>query len=82
MELIIVTTSEESLHLWNNFETPALSVMMRHIAKLVVLPSDVERADPSIVMSNQDLVIHVIQRGAMSEVLQIDLSHKLELSLG
>ena len=62
MEFVVVTASEESLHLRNNLETPTLTVVMRHIVKFIVLPSDVECADPSIIMPNQDLVIHVIQR--------------------
>jgi len=62
MELVVVTASEESLHLRNDLETPTLTVVMRHIVKFIVLPSDVECADPSIIMPNQDLVIHVIQR--------------------
>ena len=60
MELVVVTTSEESPHLRNDLETPALSVVMRHIMKFIVLSSDVECADPTIIMPNQDLIIHVI----------------------
>lgn len=60
MELVIISTSEEGSRLRDYFETPTLTVVVRNIVEFVVLTCDIKCADPSIIMSYKNLVIHVV----------------------
>ena len=81
MKFIIITASEECFHFRDDLKTPALTIMVRDVMKLVVLASDIKSTDPSIVMSHKNLVIQIVNRRAVSKVLQINLSNELKLSL-
>ena len=62
MELVVISTSEESVFVRDHLKSPAFTIMMRDILEGIVLPCDVKSANPTVVMSNENLVVHVVKR--------------------
>lgn len=60
INFVIITTSEESTLLLDNFKTPSFTVMMRSIDKLLVSSIDINSLDDTIVVTNSDLSIQNI----------------------
>ena len=60
VELVVVGASQEGPFLSYDLETPALTVVMRDILSDVLCTVDINCADSAVVMTHQDLALHVV----------------------
>ena len=58
VELIVITTSEETCMVWNYIKTPAFTIMMRDVDKLLLVTFDIKCDNSTVVVSNDNLVMH------------------------
>ena len=65
MELIVITTGQESACFLDDLEAPALSIVMSGVHLDHIFAINVDCADSAVVMPDQNLSIHEINRRCM-----------------
>lgn len=80
MELIVITASKETGMFWNDFKTPTLTVMMRDVDELLLVTFDIKCHNSAIVVSNDNLVMHHVNRWGQIRYGKLYSSDKFELT--
>jgi len=82
MEFIVISASKECSLFSDDFKTPTLTIMMRDVLSDMLSTVDINSANSSVVMTNKNLTLHIVDGRGHGLMLERNLSQVFELTLG